>query len=192
MTNMLESLQEFSRRPESSVRVELMSLGAIVQEGVEAVRLHPEFQDVTITLQIEDDLYGWFDSERLERAFYNLLLNACEVVSKGRGLIDISIQRVDQEAEILVSDNGPGIPAEIRDSLFQPFVSHGKHKGTGLGLAIVEKACRDNGGQVTLDRSEPGRTTFKIVLPIEPNVQDLLSAIQPKSEYASYGAVDVT
>ncbi|MCU1305016.1 MAG: periplasmic sensor signal transduction histidine kinase [Candidatus Sulfotelmatobacter sp.] len=192
MTNMLEALQEFSRRPESSVRVELMSLEEIVQEGIEGIKLHPEFQDVKITFQIKEHLYGWFDSARLERAFYNLLLNACEVVPKKGGLIDILIQRTAQRAEILVSDNGPGVPAEIRNTLFQPFVSHGKQKGTGLGLAIVEKACNDNGGHVSLERSAPGLTTFKIVLPIETNAPHTLLVAEKTHEPVTFGVVDVS
>ena len=65
-----------------------------------------------------------------------------------------------------MADNGPGIPPEIRQSLFHPFVSHGKQKGFGLGLAVVLKIIQDHGGQVTVEKSAPDGTVFLLKLPV--------------------------
>jgi signal transduction histidine kinase len=67
--------------------------------------------------------------------------------------------------EIRVADNGPGIPPEIRDQVFQPFVTHGKDSGTGLGLAVVQKIVQEHGGEVTVEASGPQGTVFRITLP---------------------------
>jgi two-component system nitrogen regulation sensor histidine kinase GlnL len=67
--------------------------------------------------------------------------------------------------EIRVSDNGPGIPAAIRNNLFDPFVSAGKPNGTGLGLAIVSKIIADHGGAVSVESTSENGTTFLVKLP---------------------------
>lgn len=67
--------------------------------------------------------------------------------------------------EIDISDDGPGIPAMVQDSVFEPFVTFGKPEGSGLGLAIVKKILEDHGGIIRLvDKCETG-TSFKITIP---------------------------
>jgi two-component system nitrogen regulation sensor histidine kinase GlnL len=65
---------------------------------------------------------------------------------------------------VSIADNGPGIPEEIKPHLFDPFVTTKRH-GTGLGLALVAKAIGDHGGVIEFD-SEPGRTVFRVFLPV--------------------------
>ena len=67
--------------------------------------------------------------------------------------------------EIRVTDHGPGIPAPIRDTLFDPFISFGKANGTGLGLAIVNKVVHDHGGSVSVEETSSAGTTFLVKLP---------------------------
>jgi signal transduction histidine kinase len=66
---------------------------------------------------------------------------------------------------IEVWDNGSGIPAEIQDSVFQPFFTYGKSEGTGLGLAIAKRIVEDHGGDLFLDAGEKTGTSFKISIP---------------------------
>jgi two-component system nitrogen regulation sensor histidine kinase GlnL len=68
---------------------------------------------------------------------------------------------------VSVRDNGPGIPEDLRTQLFDPFVTT-KPSGQGLGLALVAKTVGDHGGLVESDGT-PGRTTFRILLPMAPN-----------------------
>jgi signal transduction histidine kinase len=72
--------------------------------------------------------------------------------------------------EIVVADNGPGIPESIRGDLFQPFVSAGKEKGIGLGLTVVQKIMQNHGGEVRVERTGPEGTVFKLVFPLTLNV----------------------
>lgn len=164
MTDLLDSLLEFSRTPES-LRLELVSVDDLVRRSLQAIRTHPNFQHIAVTVDCEPNLAGSFDAKKLERAFYNLLLNACEAVPREGGLIHIRARRLRDSVEIQVRDNGPGIPEPIRGELFKPFVSWGKQNGSGLGLAIVQKTCQDHGGEVAVADPSPGATTFRIVLP---------------------------
>jgi signal transduction histidine kinase len=101
----------------------------------------------------------------VERALVNLLLNACEAVATNSGKVQVRWEKRNGALQIRVGDNGDGVQEEVREKLFQPFVSHGKVAGTGLGLAIVQKICEDHGGSITLEQSEPGQTVFCMTLP---------------------------
>ena len=165
MTEMIESLLEFSRTRES-LRPSYGNLQKTLQYSVQVIRTHPEYQAIHIDLHSEGNSEGWFDARKMERVFHNLLLNACEAVPKQNGHIDVTLRQIDEGVELRVSDNGPGIAPEIRDQLFQPFVSYGKENGTGMGLTVVHKIVQDHGGDIAV---EPGSSTgaiFRVVLPL--------------------------
>ena len=82
----------------------------------------------------------------------------------------ISVQIAPNEADshyldVSISDTGPGIPPEIQEKIFEPFVT-GKPKGTGLGLAITKRMIEAHKGRIELE-TYPGGTIFKVILPIE-------------------------
>lgn len=103
----------------------------------------------------------YIDPEKITRVFMNIMKNAIEAMGEG-GKFSITANQINSEIEFLLSDTGEGIPAEIRDKLFDSFVTSGKKGGTGLGLAIVKKLIDQHKGRIEVD-SEPGKgTTFKI------------------------------
>ena len=165
MTEQLSSLLGFSKGHDA-LRPAYGDIAEVVQRAVQGVQARPEFRHVSITISEEGNCQGWFDSGKLERVFQNLLLNACEAVPPGSGKVDVRSRATPEGLEIRVADNGPGIPPEIRQSLFHPFVSHGKQKGFGLGLAVVLKIIQDHGGQVTVEKSAPDGTVFLLKLPV--------------------------
>ena len=106
------------------------------------------------------------DPDRFLRVLQNLVSNAREVLTPYRnGVVSLSARRERDSAVILLSDNGPGIPKEIRSTLFEPFVSHGKPNGTGLGLAIAKAVVEAHHGVIDFETSRKG-TTFVIHLPL--------------------------
>jgi signal transduction histidine kinase len=165
MTDLVDSLLEFSHARDSLRRV----FGP-VEESVErarrTVQAHPNFHRVNISVYRAGRCETWFDQKKVERALVNLLLNACEFAPRDSGKIQIDLHEEKDRVEIRIADNGPGIPEPIRDKLFRPFVSYGKQNGIGLGLAIGQKIFQDHGGDACLESSEPGRTVFKLSLPI--------------------------
>jgi len=132
---------------------------------VQSVRANPEFQPVHMSIHKDGPTDGWFDTRKLERAFQNLLINACEAMSPQRGEIRIDIHSNNNAFEVRVADNGRGIPDLVQGRLFEPFVSHGKENGTGLGLTVVQKIVQDHGGDVAVERTSSEGTVFLIVLP---------------------------
>ena len=167
-TDLLESLLMFSITG-NAVRRSRASVADILERSVAVVRAHPD----TAGVVWETD-YGqpgtteaMVDERLLERAFYNLLLNACQSRSVGEACHRVTATLSCDESSILltVRDSGAGVPESIRGILFDPFVSFGKQKGTGLGLTLVATAAVEHGGSVTLVSSEPGKTIFRLTLP---------------------------
>src|SRR5437588_431066 len=165
MTDLIDSLLEFSRTRES-LRPSYGSVRDSVEHVVQAIRSHPEFHRVQIAISEQGNSIGWFDPKRLERALYNLLLNACEAVASNAGSILVELREIRDGAEIRVGDNGHGIPESIRGKLFEPFISQGKENGTGLGLTVVQKIVQDHGGDVTVEKTSPEGTVFRVMLPL--------------------------
>ena len=164
MTDLIDSLLEFARTRESLTPT-YASVLETVQRAMQAVRLHPRHQGTLIEVRSNGQNMAWFDPRKLERALYNLLLNACEAAPSSEGRVEVTLERSGRAVTIAVSDNGPGIAEPIRDKLFHPFVSFGKENGTGLGLTVVQKIVQDHGGQVLQERTSDGRTIFRITLP---------------------------
>src|SRR5437667_59858 len=165
MTDLIDSLLEFSRTRES-LRPSYGSVRDSVEHVVQAIRSHPEFHRVQIAISEQGNSIGWFDPKRLERALYNLLLNACEAVASNAGSILVELREIRDGAEIRVSDNGHGIPESIRGKLFEPFISQGKENGTGLGLTVVQKIVQDHGGDVIVEKTSREGTVFRVMLPL--------------------------
>lgn len=165
MTDLVDSLLEFSRTRES-LRPAFGTVRASVDRAVQAVKTHPEFHEIRVVIRENGNSAGWFDQKKLERALSNLLLNACEAVSRSSGWVEIEISQLPGGAEIRVSDNGRGIPESIQKTLFEPFVSCGKENGTGLGLTVVQKIIQDHGGDVAVERTSDQGTVFKVSLPL--------------------------
>jgi len=164
MTDLIDSLLEFSRTRES-LRPTYGDLEDVIQRCIQSVHARPEFHRVRITTSADGPTDGWFDARKLERVFQNLLVNACEAVPPETGRIEVTLHANGDTIEIRVADNGHGIPALVREKLFEPFVSQGKENGTGLGLTVVQKIVQDHGGDVIVEQTSSTGTVFLVVIP---------------------------
>ena len=176
MTDLIDSLRELSYQ-RSAITPVRARLGDIIRRAIEAIHSKPEFRNSRITLVSASDLEGMFDPRKLERAFFNLILNACEASPPADGTITITASDQGKDFEVRVHDAGPGIPESIRETLFNPFVSFGKPNGTGLGLAIVSKIVQDHAGAVSVEDTSERGTTVLVRIPNSPHLveQDIAS-----------------
>jgi len=164
MTGLLDSLLEIARE-QKTLKVCPADMRCVVDRAISAVRSAPEFHGRTIEVELNGSTTGEFDALKVERVFFNLLLNGCEATNSTKGRVGVKISSEEQEFECRIWDTGSGIPNAIREVLFEPFVSAGKNNGTGLGLAIAAKIVHDHGGSIHVEETSEMGTTFLLVIP---------------------------
>jgi two-component system, cell cycle sensor histidine kinase and response regulator CckA len=127
------------------------------------------------------------DQGHLEQVIMNLMLNARDALEQG-GKLRLTTKNIDKEGQRLisieVSDDGPGIPAEILPHIFDPFfTTKDEGKGTGLGLATVASIVEQSGGYVTVESEPQSGARFTIHLPaLEPSAATKIDAIKSDDE----------
>ncbi len=173
LSRILNEFLDFSRvRATEFVPVDLREIATAVTRLVQE---HPDCRDDAQIVVDGSQTLMEGDPDLLHRVLYNLVLNA---VQSARGPIQVTVgvrpaqaadvphgsDHLEHAARLQVRDDGPGIPAEIRERLFEPFVS-GRVGGTGLGLPIVQRAVEAHRGLVFVDSASGTGTTFTILLP---------------------------
>jgi signal transduction histidine kinase len=165
-TDMLDSLLIFSRTGAALQRVPT-AISLLVDRAMALVKTHPDAEPVRLVLEeIDVDTTAAVDTKQVERAIYNLLLNACQSARESSGLREVRVSlSVDSESvSVTICDSGPGVAEGIRESLFDPFVSQGKQKGTGLGLTLAWSVAREHDGDVKLVSNRAGETVFRLTV----------------------------
>jgi len=105
----------------------------------------------------------------LEQILVNLLSNATDALSPGTGEIEVTLREEGGDVIFEVSDNGPGIPAELGDRIFDPFVTtKPEGEGTGLGLAVSRRLAISMGGSLSAGKGSAGGALFTLRLPKDP------------------------
>jgi signal transduction histidine kinase len=165
MTERLDSLLQFAcsgrRKPLVHERV-----STIVEKAIAAVKSHPSGRNVSIRVGKLPLAEADIDAMSLQSAIYNLLLNACQAATRSVDMpvVEVLLVEFEKWLYITILDNGPGIPASVRETLFDPFVTIGKPNGTGLGLTLARRIAEEHGGSVLLEESNPKRTVFTLSL----------------------------
>ena len=165
ITEMVQDLLDFSRGQERSLRCEVLALSDFVQGFSTLLRRDFERSPVEFQWTIHRDALVSLDVRKMQRVLTNLVANARDVLGEG-GQIRLEADVEGDQAVLRVSDNGPGIPEEIRDRLFQPFVTYGKPHGTGLGLTICRQFVEAHGGTIEVETATGQGTTFTIRIPL--------------------------
>jgi signal transduction histidine kinase len=165
MQEMLRELLDFTRG-NYSLELEHHHLAALVERALQTV--NAARAGVQVKIQIPPDLIVTADKERLRRVFENLFSNAVQAMSNQTPprLLTVRAMVLESNVRVDVMDSGPGVPPEIRDRLFEPFVSQGKLGGTGLGLAIARSIIEAHGGLIGLETIADSGANFYFLLPV--------------------------
>lgn len=166
LIQLMESVLSFSKPLEYRMtRVDLVQMTSQLLE-----RWRPRLVKVDVKPNLESAVEHPIvegDQRALEQVFTNLISNAVNAMSDEGGYLGIKVTEPDKAEEghfyqINVTDSGPGIPTEIKEHMFKPFITGSKH-GTGLGLAITQRIVNAHKGKIEVD-SFPGGTIFKVFL----------------------------
>src|ERR1700691_5554904 len=165
MTERIDSLLQFGSSGRKSPLVRAR-VSLVVEKAVAAVKVHLDGRNVSITIGKFPPAEADIDARNLESAIYNLLLNACQAATRSSHLPEVKVHltELDKRIYVTILDNGPGIPASVRGTLFDPFVTAGKTNGTGLGLTVASRIAEEHGGRVRLEESNRERTVFTLSL----------------------------
>jgi PAS domain S-box-containing protein len=157
------------------------SMRALCERAAQVVRPEALNEGVRLDVQLPaSDILLTLDPGKMEQVILNLVRNAIESAGPaGGGVVTLRARREAKRAILEVEDDGPGL-SEPTAPIFDPFFST-KPRGTGLGLSIVHRIVTDHGGTITFE-SRPGRTVFRVALPIEPPGSGGILASQEPSD----------
>ncbi|MGH7583392.1 MAG: two-component system sensor histidine kinase NtrB [Gemmatimonadales bacterium] len=171
LNRLLGEFLDFSRV--RAAKFERLDLADLVRDAARITGAHPDAREVVIAVEGGgESVFLDADSDLLNRMVSNLLLNAVQALN-GRGTVTVTVGMarageerggIDRPVKLVVSDDGPGIPEEVRGRLYEPFVT-GRQGGTGLGLAIVQRAVTAHRGVILVDTAPGAGTRFSIFLP---------------------------
>lgn len=168
MKDMVNEFSDYARSP--GLQFETVSIGELLREVLTLYQSHSNHQ--FILLNSPTEIHIKLDKNRMRQVFHNLLKNAIEASEEAGKPVDIAISYhviVQQHMpwlEITFNDQGPGLPQNMVDKLFEPYATT-KIKGTGLGLAIVKKIIEEHGGDVWAENLNPEGAGIIIRLPLE-------------------------
>lgn len=175
LKHLLEEFSNFARLP--APRPELLQIGPLIHESADLFRNVP---GVEIEVRVMNNLPDvWIDKTLFVGMMNNLIKNGIEAVyekfpdgqesqqKQGRIVISAVLHRQAGRRFVLlkVEDNGPGIPEDMRESIFEPYFSTKGEHGNGLGLALVERAVLEHNARIYVNRSASGGAEFRILFP---------------------------
>jgi len=157
-------LLAFSRSRQATI-VDNINIAALVKECLAFLKNQIRINQITVQTEIPDQpMTVSGNANQLQQVLVNIILNAIQAMGPG-GLLRIKIsENPEKMAQVEISDNGPGIPEEVKSHIFDPFFTT-KSEGTGLGLSVSNSIIEDHGGTITLASEQGQGTTFSINLP---------------------------
>lgn len=163
-TNMLA----FSKTREP--KLQPANLNRIVADAVSLVQKKADEREVMLLTEFEEPLPPFpLDEDGIHQVALNIIANAVDAAPSGKGVVNITTRFNPDEgiADLIISDNGPGIQLEKIEEIFEPFKSTKGHGGTGLGLAVARKIVREHHGRIAVESTPGEGTTFRVRLPAQ-------------------------
>jgi signal transduction histidine kinase len=135
----------------------------LIATAAEAASAATENRSVRILLDVPREIELPLVRSRMKRVFFNVITNAIEAMPGG-GEVRIGARKARNCVQVEIEDTGPGIPQDIRDRLFEPFVTAGKANGLGLGLALSRRTVLDHGGDMWIEAAAGARFVIRFPL----------------------------
>ncbi len=170
MLELVSELVDFSAL-EHGVRldVEQVDLQALVLEVVDLIGFMALDKDITLSVDVTEEILAAGDREKLHHVVMNLATNAIKYSPRGSEVL-LTLETLDSHIELRVTDHGVGIPADEQEEIFEPFNKGSSRptegeRSTGLGLAIADRVVKAHGGTLSVESKESHGSTFTMRLP---------------------------
>jgi two-component system, NtrC family, sensor histidine kinase HydH len=165
LEQIVNSFLDFARPPRPDRRS--VELGPLVEQVVDRVRARAALQGVEIECQAPRiPITAELDRNQFQQVLYNLLFNALDAQPAGGRIgVEVKADAASETVVIRVDDDGPGLAPQVRERVFEPFVST-KDAGMGLGLSICRRIVESHGGVIQTAELDEGGTEFTIRLPV--------------------------
>ncbi len=149
------------------VRMEETEINEVIETAVEVARYGDSLGNAEIELALDRELKPvCADPDQITQVVINLVLNAAQAIGENSGHIRVLSKPLKDGARIVVEDDGPGIPKDIRARVFEPFfTTKGVGKGTGIGLAMCHRIVAAHKGNISVEAADAGGARFVITLP---------------------------
>jgi PAS domain S-box-containing protein len=178
LDRVVQTLVDFTRPVELNFAD--TDLRRLVDEVAMLASPEAEQRNVTITRDVPiENLPVKVDADLVKQALLNVVLNGVQAMPNG-GTLTISALRYDESAEVMVRDQGGGIPADIRDKIFNLYFTT-KQKGSGIGLAMTYRVMQLHHGSVEFDTVEGQGTTFHLRLPLADSRENVVREVTARS-----------
>ena len=162
--NMTQEILDFTRGISASNFQEL-EFSDVMNGVLSFIEKDLEKNKITLVKNAQFKGIVRLDQDKMVRVFYNIASNARDAMSEGGSLTVAAVEH-NGYVRIDFTDTGTGMPEEVKNRIFEPFMSYGKKHGTGLGMAIVKKVIDDHSGKIEIDSVMGKGTTISIYLPI--------------------------
>ncbi len=150
-------------------QMESIAINPLVEDALKL--LQPSLQSAGIILHFEPDLKGAFgrlDPIQFTQVIFNLIINAIHASARG-STISVKILAADEKLNLIITDQGHGIPTEVQGKIFEPFfTTKDVGEGSGLGLSVVHGIVKSHGGSIRFSTEQGKGTTFKVSIPLYP------------------------
>lgn len=162
--NKLVSTLIDAARPRAPVFAKV-DITKVISNTVALLRSQAESNGVILNTELLEPVFLQIDTDQMTQVFMNILMNAIQILPTG-GKVNIRLYKLEDTANIEISDDGPGMTAEIQAQIFEPFFTQ-RAGGVGLGLAIVRQIVLSHLGEITCSNSQFGGALFTISLPLK-------------------------
>jgi signal transduction histidine kinase len=165
MERLLDVIIQQARPANESASLEPTDVAKALEPTITVLRNRAYKREIRLEASIPEALPEVaLGADALRQVILNLLLNAIEMTLPG-GTVTLSVRPAKKAVEIVVADEGPGVPLELREKIFEPFYTTGSGRSGGLGLAISRRLVAEAGGEICVGGREEGGAEFLVSLP---------------------------
>ncbi len=166
LDEMVREILEFARGQKSDLKITEIDLERFFSDIQDELNPLAEVNNVRLKIinNVKEKVY--FDSLKIHHTIFNIFKNGVEAMGERGGRLEIESTVENNQLHISLYNNGPEIPPQVLNQIFEPFATYGKKSGTGLGLAICYKVIKDHNGEMCAKNLPEGGVRFDIYIPL--------------------------